>query len=86
MQRIRGRVLTWVAAVDPQASAKDVQEITDLIATSALQMGEAIIQRLQPALTALQPVVTGARAHADHDPDLRDALAAYDAARQAIEG
>lgn len=84
--KIRGMVTAWVYSVDPQASIATAEEFTAIMVTSAEATGMAVADRLRPLVSILQPVVTAARAHADHDPVLRDALAAYDVARKAAEG
>jgi hypothetical protein len=86
IERIRGMVTAWVYSVDPQASIATAEEFTAIMVTSAGATGMAVADRLRPLVGMLQPVVTAARAHADHDPVLRNALAAYDESRKAAEG
>jgi hypothetical protein len=86
IERIRGMVTAWVYSVDPQASIATAEEFTSIMVTSAEATGVAVADRLRPILGMLQPVITAARIHADHDQVLRDALTAYDAAREAMQG
>jgi hypothetical protein len=86
VERIRGMVTAWVYSVDPQASIATAEEFTSIMVTAAEATGAAVADRIRPILGMLQPVITAARTHAEHDLVLRDALATYDAAREAIQG
>lgn len=86
IERIRGMVTAWVYSVDPQASIATAEEFTSIMVTAAEATSAAVADRLRPILGMLQPIITAARPHAEHDPVLRAALMAYDKAREAAEG